>query len=268
MITLILLTACTGDEPIAKESDTGTAAEEDTQEPGGDTGQEDPGFVPAHFNVSGVFGIDSDAGTLCSYTVDGQDYPPWVGITVYTEGFAEACTVLFSFPSPEEAVLETWTWEDATEAAGGQTLSHTGFMIPDSASVGISDGCADWNSDEYGTLEETVVPHAWGVGIGDLRADVEAAVTEDAESFPFLSERQTAGELLGGSWSADLWEPALWGSHVAYGSPAPDWVLEVDEEGYALEYFGPEDLQGGSLPSGVYVLQSIWGWGYMDFFGG
>ena len=267
MTAIFLLSACTGDEPIAKIEDTGPAVAEMSQDTAGETEEEDEGFVPAHFNVSGVFGIDSEAGTLHSYQINGEEFPPWVGISVYTEGFAEGCMVLFTFPSPEEVLLETWTWEDATEAAGGQMLTHTGFMIPDGASVGMSEGCAEWNSDQYGTLEETVAPRSWGVGIGDLRTDVEAALTEGSESFPFLSERLAAGELAGGSWSADLWEPAIWGSHVAYGSPAPEWVLETDDEGYALDYFGPEDLQGAALPSGVYVLQSIWGWGYMDFFG-
>jgi hypothetical protein len=269
-LALMLLAACTGDEPIGKETDSGLPAEEDTDSPAEDTGTaEDPGFVPAHFNVSGVFGIDSEAGTLHSYFVEGQEYPPWVAINIYTEGFAEACLVLYSMADPEDVALETWVWEDATEAAAGQVMNHTGFMLPAAASISYSDGCADWNASEYGELADVVVPHAWGVGIGDIRTDVQETLSDSEDLDPFLADRIEAGELLGGSWSADLWEPAIWASHAATGSPTDDWTLEVDEEGQALQHFSHEDIQtADGLPSGVYVLRSIWGWGYMEFFGG
>ena len=113
---------------------------------------------------------------------------------------------------------------------------------------------------------DLVPPHAWGVAVGNLRTDIEAEVSENEEMNEYWKARLDAGELMGGSWSADLWEPSSWASHIAVGAPTTDWVLELDEDDNPLETYPTQDLENGLL-DGVYMLRPIYMWDFENFFG-
>ena len=124
-------------------------------------------------------------------------------------------------------------------------------------------GCADWNSDIYGSLEEKV-DHAWGLGFGGpLRADVDLAVQEGTnETLLFLYENDY---LISGSWASDLWQPSTWASHMFTVSPQTDWALSVDAEGRPTDYYTRSEIENGEEGS-IYMLTPIFLWEYSAFF--
>lgn len=262
MLTMLALLACSPDTPIIHQPDeTGEA------ETGGDGGEGDPSdevYTPSHFTIYGSFGIDAEAGTLSTFVVDGVTVEPWVALRIVDDPIETECWVFFTPPSPAEVPLERWEWVDSTT---GETMVHTAFTLPEDSRVHADEGCADWDEETFGPVE-SVWPHGWGIGIGNLRQDVAGEV-DSPKGDPWLAERLEADELLGASWSSDIFgaEPR-WASHTALAARSEGGELTLDEKGRPQDLMtGTEVLQAGHpIPTGVYILQPIKFWSFETWF--
>ena len=225
--------------------------------------------MPDSFTLQAVLGVDGAARTLHAWTIDGTEYQPWVAIVMYDAAQTASCTFYLQFDNPQSVSLQHWEFEDATPEAAGQAMDHWGFVVPEDARIGLSDGCADWNPDVYGEIVDVVPDRAWAFGIGDLRVDIAAVIEGDGWADSWPRTRLDAGELIGGSWSSDMWEPSTFASHYATGSPTAEWVLELDGDGYPLDYYDEQDYarEVDALPDGVYLLGSVYLWSFETYFG-
>ena len=224
--------------------------------------EEEVPFTPALFTIFSSFGVEG--GSIRSFTVDGNELSPNIQLVFYNADQSESCIVYAMWPSGA-VVLEDWNFEDVTDSENPVQIMQKGFHIPEISELQIatSEGCADWDADQYGSLEEKI-DHAWGVGFGGpLRADVEAAVQESTnESTQFLYENNY---MIGGSWSADLWDPSTWASHIFTVSPHENWALSVDENGSPTEYYTRSEVENGEEGS-IYILKPLFLWDYNTFF--
>jgi hypothetical protein len=213
-------------------------------------------------------GIDMDARTLHTFVVDGEAVQPWVRIDVRDEEQEESCSVYFIMEDPTSVPVSDWVYEDATEDANGQQIHQIGFLVPEDATVGITEGCETVDESVYGPMVELIAPLEWGVGFGDMRIDIEEYVEGLDPSVYWQAESHANGQLFGASWASNLWEPTTWASHVSLVSPAPTFVLETNEDGSPVEYYTQSDIdfERGEAPSGVYQLRSVWVWGMDAFF--
>ena len=229
-----------------------------------DTGieEEETAFEPALFSMMASFGIDG--GSIRSFFVGETEVLPNIQLLYLNQDQSESCIVYAMWESGS-VVLEDWNFEDATDADNPVQIMQKGFHLPDISSVQIttSDGCADWDDSVYGSLEDKV-NHAWGVGFGgSLRADVDAAVQESTdESLQSLYEND---QLIAGSWSSNLWEPAMWASHMFTVSPHDNWTLSIDDNGAPTEYLTRTEVENGE-ESSIYMLRPIFLWDYSAFF--
>ena len=293
VLLLAFLTACQDDETI-KDAETedgfegtgedgsgdGGSGEDGSGEDGsgdggsGDGGSDDGGsggdggWIPHFITMSATVGIDMDARTLHTFVIDGEGVEPWVRIDVRDEAQEESCSVYFVMDDPTAVSVSDWHYEDATEEAEGQQMHHVGFMVPSDATVLYTEGCETVDESVYGPIVDIVVPLEWGVGFGDLRIDVEEHVEGLDPSTWWHAERHAEGELFGASWSANLWDPTTWASHVSIISPAPTFVLEVDGDGTPVEFYDQSDIdwEWGEVPSGVFQLRPVWVWPMEAFF--
>ncbi len=178
--------------------------------------------------------------------------------------------MLFVMENAAAVVLQAWNFEDATEDIDTTSMAHVGFSIPDDAALFASGkGCELWDPEPYGKLVDVVPGHAWGIGFGTLRSDVEEQIATNDKFDPFWKETLAAGQLLGASWSADLWDPAKFASHIATASPVDKaWNLEVDANGAPTSYMTAAEATQlpGHLSSGVYLLTPIWVWEFDTYF--
>ena len=224
--------------------------------------EEETAFEPALFSMMASFGIDG--GSIRSFFVGETEVLPNIQLLFLNQDQSESCIVYAMWQSGS-VVLEDWNFEDATDADNPVQIMQKGFHLPDISSIQIttSDGCADWDDSVYGSLEDKV-NHAWGVGFGgSLRADVDAAVQESTdESLLSLYEND---QLIAGSWSSDLWEPAMWASHMFTVSPHDNWTLSIDENGVPTEYLTRSEVENGE-ESSIYMLRPIFLWNYSTFF--
>lgn len=253
---LIALLACEDVQPTDSGTDE-TPAVVDTE-----IEEEATVFVPALFSIVASFGIDG--GSIRSFFVDGTEILPNIQLLFLNQDQTKSCVVYATWESGL-VVLEDWNFEDGTDADNPVQITQKGFHLPDVSSVqiAISDGCADWDESVYGNLEEKV-DHAWGVGFGGpLRADVEAAIQESTdEVFQSLYENDY---VIAGSWSSNLWEPAMWASHMFTVSPHDNWTLSINEDGLPTEYLTRSEVENGE-ESSIYMLKTIFLWDYSSFF--
>ncbi|MEL6345218.1 MAG: hypothetical protein AAFV53_19080 [Myxococcota bacterium] len=271
MLSLLFWFACdvgVGDEPIIEPETEDT----DTPSDGDEEADDGPaGFVPTAFTMMASVGIDPIQRTLHRFTIDGSEVAPWVMLYLVEDDSDTVCEVYFSMEVPELVPLQAWSWEDATEEAGGQVIEHLGFYVPDDARILVSPGCEEWNPDVYGELTDVLFPHQWGVGLGEIRVDVEERVNTADWADSTYRELYDQNALFGGSWSADLWEPARWASHIAYATPVDDeWTVATTPEGDFESYLNAADVTAipGQLPQGVYQLRPLQFWDFDTYFGG
>ena len=224
--------------------------------------EEETAFEPALFSIYASFGIDG--GSIRSFFVDETEIPPNLRLLFLNQDQSQTCTVYAMWDSGL-VVLEDWNFEDATDPENPVQIMQKGFHLPalSSLQIATSEGCEDWDESVYGSLEEKV-NHAWGVGFGGpLRADVEAAIQESSdEAVQSLYENNY---VIGGSWSSNLWEPAMWASHMFTVSPHDNWTLSIDEDGLPTEYLTRSEVENGE-ESSVYMLRPIFLWEYSAFF--
>ncbi|MFT5461003.1 MAG: hypothetical protein ACI9K2_007525, partial [Myxococcota bacterium] len=145
-----------------------------------------------------------------------------------------------------------------TEEVAGQSMQHLGFIVPDDARV-ETDGCEGVDTDAFGDPGENIASHLWGVGVGGLRVDVEARFEEEITE-GFWSDAYASGNLFGGSWNSDVWEPAIWGSHIAVAAElGADGTLEADEFGQPTPLLESRDVLSNpaAIPDGYYALTGI-----------
>ena len=227
-----------------------------------DTGSEEDIFEPSLFTMYAAFGLED--GVLQSFFVDEREIRPYIQLAFYTED-QEFCSVA-AFMEPNIVTTSDWAFEDVTDSENPVLISQQGFLLPPLEELEIviaGDGCANWDPDVFGNLEDKL-DHAWGVGFGGpMRADVETAVQEtESEVLRSLYENDY---VIGGSWSSNLWEPASWASHAFTVSPHDDWHLSIEENGYPTSYYSAAELEVG-VDSGVYSLTPIFLWSYDTFF--
>jgi hypothetical protein len=280
-LLLLALEGCSVDEPIDESGDDGTGDDGDDGrddgggddgggDDGGGDGEGSDGYVPTAFTIHAAVGIDGTAGTLHAFTVEGEAIDPWVEIATYDDA-GTTCSVFFVMENPEAVVLQAWNFEDATKDIETTSMAHVGFSIPKNAAL-YSDGkgCESWDPAPYGKLADVIPGHAWGIGFGTLRSDVRVEIETNDEFDPFWENALEAGQLLGASWSADLWEPSTFASHVATASPVDaKWNLEVDENGAPASYLTTAQVTKlpAHLATGVYLLTPIWVWEFETYFG-
>ena len=249
MLLLTLALACSDDttpdtSPVDPDPDPVTTS----ALPSGDTAVDD-GWVPQFFNVSAVFAADPITGTLASYTDVNGTFLPYMAIHYFEEnavGAAE-CVVLFIVDDPSTVPLLAWTFEDATDKITETTMFHTGWMVPDDARVETLD-CDEVSPsfDPVGAL----VDGEWGVGVGTLRSDVEARFADDETLDPFWGDAVANQELLGGSWTANVWEPSTWASHAVLGNAVQqDGTVAYTKEGWPANPIEEGTVIGGTLPA-------------------
>ena len=254
---LYFLLAC-GD---VKPTDADTAVEPSSDPI--DTGieEEEEIFEPALFTMYGAFGLEN--GVLRSFFVDDTEVRPHIQLAFYTED-QDFCSVA-AFMEPDVVATTDWEFEDVTDSENPVMISQQGFFLPplEELEIVLSEGCADWDPDVFGDLEDKL-DHAWGLGFGGpMRIDVETAI-QDAESETLVSLYEN-DYLIGGSWSSNLWEPASWASHAFTVSPHEDWYLSIEENGYPTAYYSASEIEAG-IDSGVYILSPIFLWSYDTFF--
>ena len=224
--------------------------------------EEETPFEPAIFTMFASFGIEG--GSIRSFYVDGTEISPNIQLFFLNQDQSQSCTIYAMWDSGS-VVLEDWNFEDGTDADNPVQIMQKGFHLPDISSVQVttSDGCADWDESLYGSLFEKV-DHAWGVGFGGpLRADVEAAVQDSTDdSIVSLYENNY---VIGGSWSSNLWEPAMWASHMFTVSPHDNWTLSIDDNGNPTEYLTRSEVENGEDGS-IYILKPVFLWDYNSFF--
>jgi hypothetical protein len=279
-IAWFVLVACQPDDPIDTDAggddgggDDSAADDSGTDDSGADdTGDGGPsGYVPTGFTIHAAIGVDGAAGTLRAFTVDGETIDPWVELLTYDD-LGETCSILFVMENASAVALQAWSFEDATADIETTSMAHVGFSIPDDAALYSSGtGCETWDPEPYGKLADVIPPHAWGIGFGTLRSDVREQVETNDEIDPFWKQTLEAGQLLGASWSADLWEPSTFASHMATASPLDEkGNLEVDGDGAPTAYLTAAEATAlpGHLASGVYLLTPIWLWDFDTYFGG
>jgi hypothetical protein len=272
----IALGSCSVDQPIDGSGDDATDGDETVDarddDRGGDDGggDESTGYVPTFFTIHAAVGVDGLASTLHPFVVDGKTYDPWVEIATYDDAGA-TCSVIFVMENASAVVLQSWNFEDATKDIETTSMAHVGFSIPEDAALYSSGkGCDTWEPEPYGKLADVVPGHAWGIGFGTLRSDVEEQIETNDEFDPFWEETLDAGQLLGASWSADLWEPSTFASHVATASPVDEkWSLDIDADGAPTAYLTTAQATKlpGHLATGVYLLTPIWVWDFETYFG-
>jgi|GEM_PF-5563421 len=251
-----LILACEDVKPV----DTGSAdpvASIDTS-----IEEEEEIFEPALFTIFSTFGVEG--GNIRSFWINETEIRPYIQLIFYNADQSQACTVA-AFWDSESVVLEDWNFEDVTDSDNPVQMMQKGFSVPEMSTLDIvtGDGCSDWDTDRYGRLEDKI-DHAWGIGFGgSLRADVEQAVQESTnETLLSLYENEY---LIGGSWSADLWEPSTWASHIFTVSPQQDWQLDVDENGRPTAYYTRTEVENGEEGS-IYMLNPLFLWDYNTFF--
>ncbi len=267
LLHILTFLACSADKDINDDPDTSDSAADEESDSGLDDieEEEDEGFVPTKFTISANFAYDATAGTLHNFRIDENEYNPQVQIMMYNDADVE-CKLVFNISSPETVAVENWSFEDPTDPDNPQQMMHMGFMVPGDADLLTSPECDDWDPTVYGSITDVVVPHSWGVSVGNIRLDIQELIETDA-NFSAWKEHLDAGELMGGSWSSDLWEPATYASHVALGAPLEDWVLQLDPETENItEFLQVSDLQGG-LVDGFYQLRPVYLWDFDRFFG-
>ncbi len=253
----VLLAACAGEQAVNTDD---TSTPDDTA---ADTGPVDTSWEPAAFNIAAGFAVN-DAGQLSGWSLStGESEVPWLEIYMWEDSDTAPdpddlrdCSVLFILDDPSGVSLEQWSFTDDTN---DESMLHTGWTVPDDARVVRSD-CPGWATDRIGTPEDLVSAVPWGVGVGNLRADVIEAV-ETTYADTFLNDAHTAGELLGASWYSTVWEPNRWASHTAWATPTSGGQIEVDEQGVPTAYMSAEAVNGvAGLPEGFYRVVSISGW--------
>jgi len=263
LMLLSLLAACGGGSDPCEEANCAEAPgddDDDGTDETGDTGPTFDGIVPQGFTIFAFYGVD-DSGYLHGWTSATGDVLPQVSIVIYDSGDFDPCTVTFFIDDPNVAV-SPWVFEDETEDITNPDMNHVGFDVPVDALV-QTDGCEAWNVDEYGDVADLVFPHDWGVGIGELRSDIEDLVVEGIDGGEWMTDLYDDGNMVGASWQADVWEPTTWASHTAYANPVNNWVVEDDEA-----YIPAADILAsqGTLPVGVYTLQPVYTWGFDTYF--
>ncbi|MBX2799663.1 MAG: hypothetical protein KTR31_18440 [Myxococcales bacterium] len=252
--------ACTG---TVTDPDPTTEPDPDTtpSAPSGDTAFDD-GWVPQFFNVSALFSTDPIAGTLAfNRDENGDEFAPYVAIEFYSDNAAgaEVCTVLFLIDDPSSVSPTAWPFEDETNKIEVTSMLHFGFLVPSDARVELI-GCEGISPTAFGDPGEFASGRDWGVGVGTLRSDV-AGTFEGKDVDPSWGEAIENGTLLGGSWRSNLWTPNLWASHAALGrSLLLDGSIETDENGDVV-LIDQSQLEGGTLPAGLYELFSVFVWG-------
>ncbi|MEC7985405.1 MAG: hypothetical protein VX278_09590 [Myxococcota bacterium] len=224
--------------------------------------EEESFFEPSLFTMFSFFGLEGD--TVRSFFIDETEVNPYVQIVFYNDDQSESCSVAAVLDSGS-VVVSDWSFDDVTDSENPVAMSQQGFLLPSVEDVQIvtSDGCAEWNPDVYGDLEEKI-DHAWGVGFGGaLRADVEAAVQESTnERLQYLYGNDY---LIAGSWASNLWEPSTWASHTFTVAAHEEWTLSVDEDGYPTTYHTRAELEAGVYDA-IYILNPIFLWSYSTFF--
>jgi len=246
----------TGDDTNEETEDT-----EDTEETGDDTDPEEAeGMVPDGMNVSGFFGWDPETETVIPYTVDGETQNPLVVIEL-TEG-TDSCVVFLT--ANEGATITTEIWDQTDEDTfDGEDydIVHTGFILtPDTYTMETD---CELSSD-WGTVEELLGEDGWGIGVGNVRGDVDAewaaAVEEDPELEETYDSLLGAGIYLGALEGSD-WAPSGYiGFNYGFG-------FELDDEnaivmdGDAPVNLSPDDVisESGELPHGAYGVQPFGG---------
>ena len=277
-LLLMALVGCGVDQPIDGSGDDATGGDgnddgrDDTGDGGGDDGGGDgsSGYVPTSFTIRAAVGVDGPTSTLHPFVVDGTSYDPWVEISTFDDAGTE-CSVIFVMENAAAVVLQPWNFEDATKDIEPTSMVHVGFSVPEDAALYSSGkGCDTWDPEPYGKLADVVPGHAWGIGFGTLRSDVEEQIETNKELDPFWKEMLDAGHLFGASWSADLWEPSTFASHIARASPVDkEWNLELDADGAPTAYLTTTEVTKlpGQLATGVYLLTPIWLWEFETYFG-
>ena len=278
LTAVVLLLGCQVDDPIDADGGDDTGTGDDGRDDGGgdDGGGDDSGgdgsggYVPTTFTIRAAVGVDGPASTLHNFVVGGKTYDPWVEIATYDDAGTE-CSVIFVMENAAAVVLQAWNFEDATKDIETTSMAHVGFSIPEDAALYSSGkGCDTWDPEPYGKLADVVPGHAWGIGFGTLRSDVEEQIETNDELDPFWEKTLDAGQLLGASWSSDLWEPSTFASHMGRASPVDEkWNLELDAEGAPTAYLTTAQVTKlpGHLATGVYLLTPIWVWEFETYFG-
>ena len=256
---LYLLLAC-GD---VKPTDADTVVEPSSDST--DTGieeEEEEIFEPSLFTMYAAFGLEN--GVLKSFFVDDTEVRPYIQLAFYTDQQA-FCSVT-AFMDSDVVTTSPWELEDVTDSENPVLISQEGFLLPPLEELDIvvaGDGCADWDPDVFGDLEDKL-DRAWGVGFGGpMRLDVETAIQE-AEN-EVLNSLYENDYLIGGSWSSNLWEPAAWASHTFTVSPHDGWHLSIEENGFPTTHYSASEIEAG-IDSGVYSLTPVFFWSYDTFF--
>ncbi len=260
MHLVLLLAACGGDRTDDTPAGTTVTTSATTTTETADTGESGSGlWQPDGFTIWSQFAVSD--GRLRTWLVDGVEYAPFVAIELAGDLSAadpETCTIYMIVDEPLDLKLEVWEWEDATEEAKGQSMQHMGWIVPDDARV-ETEGCVGLDIASFGDPVENVTSKLWGVGVGELRVDVEARF-DDTFTSGFWSDAHTAGNLIGGSWNSDVWEPAIWGSHIAIASElGAGGNLEVDAKDWPVVQLPSDDVLAipASVPEAHYLLTGI-----------
>jgi hypothetical protein len=249
-----------GDGPSAEQTTSVT-----TEQAGGggtetaDTGRSARGWRPDGFTVYSQFATDD--GRLRTWRLDGVEYAPFVALELWedsSDASANICTVFLVIDDPVAVELDVWSWTDATEEAEGQQLQHLGFLVPSDARV-ETDGCDDVDVVAFGDPGTTIASKLWGVGVGGLRVDVEARFDDEiTEGFWFDAWKNA--QLVGGSWSSDVWEPAIWGSHIAVATEIEsDGTVLTDDQGQPTPLIDASEVleNPAAIPDAHYALSGI-----------
>ena len=263
LLAVVLMLSCGGDQGQGP-ADESTASSTTDQPVGGgsetaDTGVSVRGWRPDGFTVYAQFAVDD--GRLRSWRSDGVEYVPFVALELWedsSDSSANICTVFLVIDEPVEVELEVWSWTDATEEAEGQQMQHLGFLVPSDARI-ETDGCDDVDVDAFGDPGTTIASKLWGVGIGGLRVDVEARF-EDQITEGFWSDAWNNGQLVGGSWNSDVWEPAIWGSHIAVAAELEsDGTVLTDDLGQLTPLIDASEIleNPAAIPDAYYALTGI-----------
>lgn len=255
MLWFVLL-GCEDEKPIENES------EEPVSVVDTDIEEEETSFEPDLFTMYASFGVED--GNIRSFWLNETEILPNIQLIFYNQDQSAACTVV-AFWESESVALEDWSFEDVTDSDNPVQIMQKGFYVPDVSALNIvtSEGCVDWDTERYGSLEEKM-DHSWGVGFGGgLRIDVEQAIQDSTNET--LQSLYQNDYLIGGSWSADLWEPSTWASHSFTVSPHEDWALNVDEDGRATAYYTEEEVENAS-DGAIYMMNPIFLWNYNTFF--
>lgn len=212
----------------------------------------EPVWRPEWFSMTATFAIDPTGQALQAYEEGGQTVLPHVVFTLTHDAVPTPCVVTLTLDDPSSVAVEEWSWVDPS--ASEQAMLHTGFDVPTSPRA-TSEGCGWVDPVGFGDPAQNVASITWGFGVGTLRDDVARLLRDGDAGAPLFEAEHARGNVVGGSWSSNVWSPAIWGSHAAVVSRlSGDAEHVVDADGWPVELVSAEEvLSGPPLPARVHV---------------